>query len=60
MEMADLMLVKPGAAKAASFSPSPGSSVGLAIQVQFVKSDTPPLTIEHESGESRAYTPHKE
>jgi hypothetical protein len=52
MEMADLMLVKPRVNTQNFSTNSPGAPVGVAIQVQFVKSDTPPLTIEHEGGES--------
>jgi hypothetical protein len=57
MEMADLMLVKPrvatpmGQASALGgglYTSNSNSTVGVAIQVQFVKSDTPPLTIEGE------------
>lgn len=59
MEMADLMLVKPKlptpmgqssalGGVAIATSGSPNSAVGVAINVQFVKSDTPPLTIEHD------------
>lgn len=51
MEMADLLLVKPrGANGQSAFAPSGGAgaggSLGVAIQVQFVKSETPQLIIE--------------
>lgn len=58
MEMADLMLVKPKLATPLGQSSALGGAlqiqnpgqgaVGVAIQVQFVKSDTPPLQIEGE------------
>lgn len=57
MEMADLMLVKPklatplgqsSALGGALTAVQPGQAVGVAIQVQFVKSDTPALVIEGE------------
>lgn len=57
MEMADLMLVKPklatplgqSSALGGSVTVSPGNAaLGVSINVQFVKSDTPPLTIEHD------------
>lgn len=56
MEMADLMLVKPklatplGQSSALGGLSQPGNttSAGVAIQVQFIRSETPPLTIEHE------------
>lgn len=47
MEMAELLLVKPMAAKAVAMNPNAGTSApGVNIQVQFVKSETPQLTIE--------------
>lgn len=47
MEMADLMLVKPRTASSGAVGGTgTGSAVGVAIQVQFVKSDTPSLQIE--------------
>jgi hypothetical protein len=47
MEMADLMLVKPRQANPFTSGAS-GPPVGVAIQVQFVKSSTPALIIEGE------------
>lgn len=54
MEMADLLLVKPkiatpmGQQSVLGGAPqgTPAAAIGLAINVQFVKSETPPLTIE--------------
>lgn len=48
LEMADLLLVKPRAAEAAIRGQSTGGAMppGVTVNVQFVKSDTPPLTID--------------
>lgn len=65
MEMADLMLVKPKLATplgqssalggAVTITSQPGAAPGVAIQVQFVKSETPPLTIDHEPNPTPLY-----
>lgn len=51
MEMADLLLVRPKLATPMGQASSLGTggnagAIGVAINVQFVKSDTPPLTID--------------
>lgn len=69
MEMADLMLVKPKLATPLGQSSALGGAVtisnqgptaGVAIQVQFVKSETPPLQIEGEPSAPLSNTSDKE